>query len=123
MATVTSKPRTARPLVTIGPDAECWRSETMPENFEKGAIVRIKPPPDATDARLNAVVEQCKRQGAIAIRITPPDPGTSKATKQTAVPTVQSHRRVVEDLVAGMKSSDKKALEELCAEVMDEEGL
>jgi hypothetical protein len=62
--------RGARELVTVGPEHPWWRDDgiTVPTDW-KGAIVRLRPPEDADDVRVDGVVAFLTAAGASAVRL------------------------------------------------------
>jgi hypothetical protein len=114
----------SRELLTIEPESREWVAG--PEGSKKpprGTIVRLRPPPDATDESLSLLRSFYEAAGAERV-ITLPRPravtlpaAAMKAEKPTGA------REAVEELVAESASKKKPELEALCQKIMGEVGL
>lgn len=108
-------------LVTIGPEATVWKVGGLPDVH--GAIVRVIPPPDATDDRIGAVLGQLTSAGALVVKLMPSAAGGVVALPEVARPARRRHREVVEEMVAEAAGVDRRMLTLVTASIMDEEGL
>lgn len=128
-------PVPARRLLTLGEDHPVWgRAFAVdgvvwagPDGFDvEGALVRLRPPPDAGEVGVAEVVQMLERAGAarvkIVLRSSVPevirrtDVGPSLAPKL-------SHREAVLAAAAEARSSDPAALRTLLEGILDEEGM
>ena len=108
----------ARDLVTDTLDSEHYTGA-------KGAIVRIRPPQDATDERIEAARRSWLEAGASRVFVEPRPksaPLPQKAVERQRRASV-GVRQIVLDLTAESNSEDQEALTALVAATMDEEGL
>ena len=91
------------------------------------AIVRIRPPHDATDKAIQIVEAAVRNDGAFAIKTEPrqPGPGIIIKDKERHRKSTEkmTQRKRVATMVVNANSKDVEALAILCTEVMDEEGL
>lgn len=120
-----------RKMVRVHPDGMVWAREdlaTLPASMMpamEGAIVRIDPPADASDAKVEEVRAAFERAGAEAVRVSTrsnsdvvvhePPPG--------APPVRRDLREVVHELVEGANVDDLPALRELAERLMAKAGL
>jgi DNA repair exonuclease SbcCD ATPase subunit len=114
----------ARRLVEIGPDGWCVAAGAPAERFA-GAIVRLVPPPEATDAEVAEVERQVRAAGAAAVRVAPrvapgPGPVGRAAAEEAAAPARRSLSEVLEELVRGSRTEEPDALRELVARAVEE---
>lgn len=128
------KNKTARKLHTIDSAHEVWTGgalEAKAKAFE-GALVRVRPPAEATDATIYDLERLLRDQlGADAVRVLPREPGGGavEAPWPEGVPKPQKGatkpaREVILAMARGSASShDSKALVTFLEDVMAEEGL
>ena len=105
-------------LITLGPDAVAWTSGGLPDM--QGAIVRLLPPADVSDDRIEAVTASVRQAGAVATKLLARAAGDQAVTLPgIAPPPVRRRQRdVVLELVG-----DRPALATLVGSIMDQEGL
>lgn len=112
----------SRPLVTVPEDAELWdeKLELRPGFLESpGSIVRVRPPPDASDSR----VEEVRRAitGTAALRVMP------RRRKQVVVKRVHAKQRgaraIAMQLVDEANTVDRDALRVVVDEALSGAGL
>lgn len=114
----------ARDLVTDTLDSET-KPEATRDLWAKGAIVRIRPPQDATDERIEAARRSWLEAGASRVFVEPrpkstPLPESSLVRQRRASAGV---RQIVLDLVEEANSEDGDALRSVIEETMDSEGI
>lgn len=116
----------SRNLITVTPDWPIWRPNVKVSNFAmdaEGAIVRLRPPIEATDAdveRVRAIFYERK-----AARVTVLPRPKAEVVPAAAASRVRAcgAREAVLSLVGDSNSGDKDALRKLCEAVMAERGL
>ena len=124
-----------RAIITRAPDAPVWSfdmermrgSTELPPGDVNGAIVRILPPPDASDERVAWVKARFDQAGAKVTWVGPrrhartlPESalGKAQAAAQHASPLAVVHRLVEESNV-----DDRDALRSFCDAVMQRQGV
>lgn len=89
-----------------------------------GAIVRLLPPPEATDAEVAEVERQVRAAGAVAVRVAPraaPGPGpVGKAAAEEAVGPARSLAEVLEELLGASRTADPAGLRALVDRAVEE---
>lgn len=116
----------SRELATIPPESLIWAPEN---NFKwkpgAGAIVRLRPPADASDADVERASEYFRKAGAERVTVLPrPRAEVIPAEAHERSPEkALGARDAVLSLVAESNSKDKEALAKLCERVMAEVGL
>lgn len=121
----------ARRLVSIEPHDPIWQRDesappvhAYPEN--KDAIVRLKPPADATDKLIADIERACRNDGAMAVKVLPRENAAAvvvQGKRRREREEKMTHRQRVAKMVADANSQRHRSLAALCTEVMDEEGL
>lgn len=130
-ARVTAHPVKARELLTVSEGSALWVGVPGPYvagvhavDDIKGAIVRLKPPPDATDEKVEQAREALLRSGAAAVRVMPrqrKDVVPQKA-KRDPVP-LRGPREVVMEMAEQANTEDKAALKSLLEDALSAAGL
>jgi hypothetical protein len=128
--TVEVVPSAAVPLIEVHPTSKLWVSPaSMPKTLSamRGAFVKAQPPPDATDAEIDALKAALERTGAAHVRVLP------RQRAQATVPDVagleevpEAHRDLRGAAVAVAQAStypDKPALLAVVEELLGEAGL
>jgi hypothetical protein len=124
----------ARKLITIDADHGCWKGDGLRiDDFGdgfKGAIVRIMPPADATDERIETIGKLCEMSGAVATKILPRRAigAIGAAAEQEKKADGKEERALglreaVHAVAARMATADRDALRVELDSVMDEVGL
>lgn len=117
----------SRRLVTVAIDDSCWRSDAQTIPFVEGAIVRMRPPIDATDERIEELRKDFIRHGAVRVFALPrPRAEVLPGGKEDVVlpkAKAMSARAAVMSLVDESNSKDKESLRALCEKVMSKVGL
>lgn len=121
----------ARKLITIDADHGCWAGDVLNIEAEiKGAIVRIMPPANATDERIETIGKLCEMNGAVATKILPRRAiGAIGVAAEQAKEADGNDERVlglrvaVHAVAARMATADRDALRVELDSVMDEVGL
>jgi hypothetical protein len=114
----------ARPLYTVGPASPIWVGKEPEGNFD-AAIVRLQPPVDATDERVELTRAFFLRQKAVKVIVLPRPraevipAAAQKGDKAKAF----GAREAVLSLVEESNSKDKDNLRTLCEKVMGVVGL
>lgn len=113
----------ARALATTTPDDPVWRGS--PASCEPGAIVRLRPPADASDADVARVRAAHERAGAVRCRVEPRAPGAEVLARPRSAE--KAERRTFREVVMGMAAEarphDREALVAVLDEALTEEGL
>ena len=121
-----------RPLVRVTEDATAWSwsveaiREFRPVPFAPGSIVRLDPPVDVEDAKVDAIREIFSRAGAAAVRVSARrknDVVVIEPAPGAVVPKRVIGREAVESLVETANVDDRPALKALCEEMMSKAGL
>ena len=125
----------ARRLLTIGEDHPVWgRASAVagvvwagPDGFDvEGALVRLRPPPDAGEAGVVEVVQMLERAGAVRVKVVPRTQAAGVVRRIDVDPQAApklSHREAVLAAAAEARSSDPAALRALLEGILDEEGI
>jgi hypothetical protein len=111
----------ARALLTLGPDAKCWTSPARIAHdvgIPLGSIVRVLPPPDASDEAVAFVRTSLEAAGAAVVRVLPRRKGSVLPQARPAE-VHKTTREVVEQLVGESNVEDREALRLFCAGVME----
>lgn len=120
----------ARALITIdGTDkvwSEAWEdsrvvADTM--TYFKGAIVRVQPPADATDERVEAVQALLVNAGAEVVRVAPRRKASVLPPAAREAVAHESARQVVGELVGAAHVEDREALRAFVDGVMARQGI
>jgi hypothetical protein len=114
-------------VITIGPESPCWEDLENALEYHRDAedaFVRVRPPAGASDAAVAQVVAAVKRI-AVAVRADPRPRAAvvPESSHAEPAPVAASARAVVLQLVAESHSSGKKALSDLCEQIMGCAGL
>lgn len=113
----------ARPLSTTTPDDPVWRG--APASCPPGAIVRLRPPADASDADVARAREAHERAGAVRCRVEPRAAGVEVLARPRSAG--KAERRTFREVVMGMaaeaRAHDREALVAVLDEALTEEGL
>lgn len=131
-----------RRLYTVAPDDACWRSERSTRPDVTGAIVRMRPPADATDDAIAKLRKEFEQQGAARVFVLPRPRAELLPGKNQVCPGCRDGvgclfpikcelpkakavgaREAVASLVEESNSKDKDALRTLCEKVMSKVGL
>lgn len=112
----------SRRLVTIAPGDDYWKSGVV-EGVEKGTIVRIRPPAEASDEAVENLVRIMRECGAEACHVQPRERAAAVVPRESAKRSSSSARQVVRDMVAESRSDDRDALSAECEGIMQEVGL
>lgn len=126
---VSPRPVNARRLVTIAEKNALWSGKKTvlsvgPADYWMGAIVRLRPPPEADEKLVEQIKVAIAAAGAARIKVEVQQAAvlpTEAVDKGT--PTKSSAREVVLQLVAEANSTDPAALKDVCERVMAEKGL
>lgn len=127
---MTGHPVKARELLTVPEDCSLWVGVPGPYvagivrvDDVKGAIVRLKPPPEADDAKVEQARQALLRSGALAVRLMPRrrKAVVPQAAKERPAPA--SHREVVMELAARANTPDRAALIAVLDEALAQAGL
>jgi hypothetical protein len=113
----------ARVLQTISPDDPVWRGGAA--SCAPGAIVRIRPPADASNADVERLINALRRAGAVRCRAEPRAASAEVLTRpeRPAKAERRTIREVVERMVAESRAHDREALAATTDEALTEEGL
>lgn len=114
-----------RQLMTVAVDSPIWGGSPPHMRAMKkiaGAIVRLRPPENATDDTVQEIRAFFLKYGAAKV-IVLPRPRSELLPSKVEKAKAQGAREAVTALVAESNSQDKKALEKLCEKVMSEVGL
>lgn len=119
--------RPGRWVLNVRPeDRGVWECPELPIGLGpagKGALVKLHPPADATDERIEEVAAAFKAAGAAAVQKAPRAPKAKTVPTKVQTTKAATHRQVVAELVAEARFPDKRALQEACEQLMDEESL
>jgi hypothetical protein len=123
--TVRRVPVRSRELVTVHPDSPLWKGEAASFLDLDGAIVRIRPPYEATQPMIDDVRAWFLRAGASKVTLLPsprPEllPGAACIQRPKAA---ASARDAVLQVAREVASKEPERLLELCEKIMGEEGL
>ncbi len=111
-------------LITIDEDSPVWLKPTTMTMKVKGAIVRLRPPPDVTDETVQVAIGVLTKQGALAVRVLPRRKGDAVPQEVRNKPTPKaSIRAVVLQLVDAAHTSDRDKLGMLVLSTLDKVGL
>lgn len=120
---VVAVPRKARRLLTIAPNHPVWTDRYDSEWDADGAIVRVQPPADADDVRIETLVAALHKADA-HVRVMPRARGAAVVVpERRASKQARTVREVVTAMVTECNSGDRVALSALVAETMVKEGL
>lgn len=115
----------ARQLVTIGPDHDFWKrnSESVEaltrETVSEGALVRLYPPSDVGAEGIERAREFVSRI-AKGVRVMPTAPRGAVPVQEVEASGSPGAREVITAMANEVPSVDRKALVELCEEIMVE---
>ena len=113
----------ARRLITIGPDDPAWKRENVLVTADAvgGAIVRLKPPPDARDEVIASIRARCEAVGVARVIVLPRPRSEEIPENRPRRGSGDGAREAVTALA--LESAESAALLPLCEQVMGEEGL
>lgn len=114
----------ARRLLTVEPEAAVWTGAEIEDEVE-GAIVRLQPPADATDARIEEIKALFELSGAVAVKVIPRQASGSIGRCADDEVTVEpvGLRQAVYEVAEQMATADAEALRLELDSVMDEVGM
>lgn len=100
-------------LVTFDEDSPIWT--TVPNGprgkFDGPRIVRLRPPPDAEDSKIEEIRRACIEAGALAVKVLPKRKAdVVPSVERAAAPARSSVREVVTKLVEVASVSDRQKL-------------
>ena len=111
----------ARELITIDIESDVWAG-TKPF-VSRGAIVRIRPPHEATQTQIDELIAVCIEQGAERVRVE----ARRRAPKIVASSQLCSARSSIREVVITMceeaNSRDRQALRTFVDDVMNRAGI
>lgn len=118
----------SRPLVDIDEKSTFWFGEAYewtdnPNSPVNGAIVRICPPANWTDAEIASVEQQLRDAGAAAVKVVRREVavmGTSGTIEKVEQANPRTHREVVEALLARTNYEDSERLRAVVFRALDE---
>lgn len=116
----------ARQLLTIEPDDSAWATGSLESSITSGALVRVRPPADASDEAIAGLRETLRSAGAAAVKVLPRAAGTSFAVvpegerERKAGRTI---RQVVMERAEAAVTADRPALLQALDEALSEVGL
>jgi len=119
----------ARSLITIGPDSKLWAGKAGSDPCSyKHAIVRLIPPTDATDVRIDQLRSLMESEGAVAVKVLPRSQIGKVAAPESLADECQLKselgvRDAVMKVAMKMASADKAGLIAELNSAMDEVGL
>jgi hypothetical protein len=119
LVTMRHVPIEQRALVTVGQGIP-WRA--FPE-VVRGAIVRLKPPADVSDAEIEQQRQELLAGGAAAVQVEPRAAGGAVVAPAREQHTAQSHRAVIMEMTKEARAADPKALAELVDELLTKQGI
>jgi hypothetical protein len=105
----------SRRLVTLASTHKVWTG--APPVIDLGTLVRLEPPHDATDALIEQVKKTCLAAGAARVRVTAKAAGPlviagqESGEPELVVPTFETPRHAVAEMVASSFFADKPALQ------------
>lgn len=100
-----------RPLVSIGPDSDCWADGLLPLAEFSESIVWVKPHPGAGAARVAQVITTLKQKGA-RVKLLPPDRVDAVVTEARPEPAAE----------LGLQDA-RAAVYQLCREIAPRSGV
>lgn len=120
-AKVLHVPRNARQVVNVRADADLWADGLVPKI--PGALVKLHPPADCSDAEADRVAKAFKDGGAVAVVKAPRAPAVATVPQKAKPKVVTSVRQVCHELADASRFSAKIALHASLDEVLTEAGL
>jgi hypothetical protein len=111
----------ARELVTIDSESDVW--EGAKPWVSRGAIVRIRPPHDATQRQIDELTAACIEQGAERVRVEARQRAPKIVASSQLRPAKSSIREVVNAMCEEANSRDRQALLSFASDVMDRVGI
>jgi hypothetical protein len=123
---VSRVPLDSRNLITVLPDWPIWKGTVSKKALDAtGAIVRIRPPPEATDEDVERVRALMLMKGAERVGVLPRPRAelVPAAVAEAARGKAYGARQAVLSLVEESNSKAREALSALCEKIMAEVGL
>jgi len=114
----------ARKLETIGPDDVLWTEDVAKLDMDPRTIVRLQPPANVEQSKLDAVVEALRGKCA-ALKVLPA-PKAARVIVENAAPIERkgaSTRSIVEELINAPMGADRDKVRRIVEEIMNEAGL
>jgi hypothetical protein len=114
----------ARMLITLGPNHAMWRNgATWIPSLYAGALVRLVPPAEATEAEIQANAETLRANGASAVRVMPKAASETVGLPKAPLAPAKPYRAIVMELVEQAATEDREGLRGAVIEALMRAGL